>query len=651
MPHRLARFSAIKTIRGLALLTISFSLIVITGWVSQTPMILRIVEFGPTMKFNTAVCFLFSGLVLYTFTLKPSNRKIPLLLTLPIIIICGVTLIEYLFNIDVIATLLIEDNISSKSIGRMSVATMMCFLIFSLSFWLVSSKKQVNKQYGESVAIIIFITNLLSLIFFILRVPIEGRLKVMDTMAVHTSLSFIFLSISCSLVNPTIGFTSFLNSNRYGDKIIKSVLPVILILPILISSILSRLIDTAVLNIDLGLAVYSIVLILIGSVLITLYGKRINMILKQKVELEQSYNAVNQELLDYKYAIDQVMSVTIASPTQKILYVNDMFCETSGYSRTEILEEGYRLVQTDHHPPEFYEGMGKTVSMGQVWRGEILNKSKSGKTRWSHLTIIPFRNSEGEIYQHLTFEKDISLEKKAEELNRQYVHELKNKNKELQEFSYIASHDLQEPLRTITNYSGLLSKMYKSTLDKQGVEILQFIESAATRMQTLIHDILDYSRIGKEKEKTEIDTKSIVTQVIEDLSALINETNAKIKVGNLPTVHGAETEIRIVFQNLINNAIKFRKIDKTPSIEIGYQEEKTNHKFSIIDNGIGIAPQYKDKIFQIFQRLHKQSEYTGTGIGLAHCKKIIERHKGEIWFEPNDQQGTTFYFTIKKKQV
>ncbi|KYG72243.1 hypothetical protein MB14_09390 [Roseivirga ehrenbergii] len=470
-------------------------------------------------------------------------------------------------------------------------------------------------------------------------------------MAIHTSILFLLLGIACSLKNPNTGFIAFRNSDKIGDKMIKMILPFVLTVPVVLSLIFSLLNNERIISIDLGLAVFSVILIFIGSVLITVYGKNLNRIEEQKRLLQKSFDEVNKELLDYKYAIDQVMSVTIASPTQKILYVNDMFCETSGYSRTEILEEGYRLVQTDHHPPEFYEGMGKTASKGQVWKGELLNKSKSGKTRWSHLTIVPFRNSEGEIYQHLTFEKDITLEKKAEELNRQYVNELKNRNKELQEFSYIASHDLQEPLRTITNYSGLFSKMYKSTLDKQGVEILQFIESAATRMQALIHDILDYSRIGKEKTKTELNTKTIVTHVIEDLSTLINEANAQIKVGNLPTVYGAETEIRIVFQNLINNAIKFKKIDETPYIQIGYQEEELNHKFFVTDNGIGIAPHYKDKIFQIFQRLHKQSEYTGTGIGLAHCKKIIERHKGEIWFEPNDQQGTTFYFTIKKKQV
>ena len=244
--------------------------------------------------------------------------------------------------------------------------------------------------------------------------------------------------------------------------------------------------------------------------------------------------------------------------------------------------------------------------------------------------------------------RDISLKKKTEHLNRQYLKELEKKNAHLEEFSYITSHDLQEPLRTLINYSGLFKKRYSHVLDEQGLELLRYIESATNRMQVLIRDILEYTRIGKEVSKVNIDTQEVVAHVIQDLSSLIHDTNAEIKIDALPKIFGYETEIRLVFQNLISNALKFKKLDINPYIEIGCSKDSEIHKFFVADNGIGIKPKYKKKVFQIFQRLHNQLAYPGTGIGLAHCKKIIERHQGEIWYEPNNYQGTTFYFTIKK---
>tara|TARA_R110001599_G_scaffold57805_2_gene159201 strand:+ start:4257 stop:6191 length:1935 start_codon:yes stop_codon:yes gene_type:complete len=639
-----------KKMKALALIIISVGLLVILGWYTQNTTLLRVIELGPTMKFNTAFSFVLSGLVIVFISSSSINSKTYLPFSIAIFLISGITLTEYLFsNLNIIDYLAIQDNLSTKSPGRMSIATCLNFLLFSLSSWLITSSRKKYKKVGDYFIVIILILSTLSIISFLLQIPVNNRIAIIDTMAIHTSILFILLGIATSLKNPETGFIAFRNSHSAGDKMIRMVLPFILIIPVGLSIIFSILNNKNIIDVDLGLVLFSVILILVSSMLITLYGKNLNRLESQKKALEKSFEAVNKELLDYKYAIDQVLSVSIISPEQKLIYVNDAFCETSEYSRNELIGKGYELIRTDHHPAEFYEDLWATASNGNIWQGEILNLSKSGEKHWFHLTIVPFKSSEGVIFQYLTLAKNISLEKKAEQLNSQYLKELKSKNTELEEFSYIASHDLQEPLRTLTNYSGLFVRKYQDILDKQGIELLEFISSATLRMQTLIRDILDYSRIGKEKSKVEIDVQKVVEHVVQDLSVLINNSQTEIQINNsLPKIYGYETEIRLVFQNLIANSIKFKNINKKPYLEIEYNEGLHNHRFSVSDNGIGIDPNYKDKIFQIFQRLHKQSAYSGTGIGLAHCKKIIERHQGEIWFEPNSNQGTIFYFTIIK---
>jgi light-regulated signal transduction histidine kinase (bacteriophytochrome) len=221
-------------------------------------------------------------------------------------------------------------------------------------------------------------------------------------------------------------------------------------------------------------------------------------------------------------------------------------------------------------------------------------------------------------------------------------------NKDLEQFAFIASHDLQEPLRTISNYVGLIQKKYKSQLDEDADKYLGILLGAAIRMQSLIKDLLDYSRIGQVRILESIDCNTVMHQVIEDLDASIKETNTEIIVEKLPVIFGYP-EIKSLFQNLVVNAIKFRKKNEDPVIRISAVDKGKVWIFSINDNGIGIEDLYHEKIFTIFQKLHAVKEYAGTGIGLAHCKKIVELHGGDIWVDSEAGKGSTFYFSIQKK--
>jgi len=229
------------------------------------------------------------------------------------------------------------------------------------------------------------------------------------------------------------------------------------------------------------------------------------------------------------------------------------------------------------------------------------------------------------------------------------IKELKRSNKELEVFAYVASHDLQEPLRTITSFTQLLERRYRGKLDDDADEFIEFIVDGANRMKQMILDLLEYSRITTNgQEFKPVNIENIINYALDSLNVLIKENDAVIKFDNLPIVNGDESQLVRVFQNLISNAIKFRKDDKSPKICISAKKEGNEYIFKVADNGIGIEEQYLDVIFTIFKRLHTREEYEGTGIGLSVTKRVIERHGGKIWVESQLNKGTTFYFTIPK---
>lgn len=239
---------------------------------------------------------------------------------------------------------------------------------------------------------------------------------------------------------------------------------------------------------------------------------------------------------------------------------------------------------------------------------------------------------------------------RAEEEIKRYTKELERSNKELQQFAYVASHDLQEPLRMVGSFLQLLERRYSPQLDSNAKDFIHFAVDGAVRMQTLINDLLEYSRVGTRGKPFEhIKLNQVVAQAKKNLNVAIKENKAEIKCGKLPNIYGDDTQLTQVFQNLIGNAIKFHG-DKPPEITISSMRKNGDYEIMVKDNGIGIDPQYKEKIFLIFQRLHSREEYPGTGIGLAICKRIVERHGGTIWVESQVGEGATFHLSIPAKK-
>jgi PAS domain S-box-containing protein len=263
-----------------------------------------------------------------------------------------------------------------------------------------------------------------------------------------------------------------------------------------------------------------------------------------------------------------------------------------------------------------------------------------GEIRWirAHSSII--LDDRGQPLRIIGIAEDIT----AEALQRQ---ELARSNAELEQFAYIASHDLQAPLGIISSYAQLLQQLYQNQLDERAHKLIDNLVRGTVRMQRLIEDLLEYSRLGQEAEPFQLcNCQEIVADAIANLELLISTHNASIIYQNLPNARGSRSQLIQLFQNLIANSIKYCRRDRTPQITITAEKQGHLYQFAVRDNGIGIDPEYQDRIFKIFQRLHNQQEYSGSGIGLAICQKIVERHGGRIWVKSQPGQGSTFYFTL-----
>jgi light-regulated signal transduction histidine kinase (bacteriophytochrome) len=271
---------------------------------------------------------------------------------------------------------------------------------------------------------------------------------------------------------------------------------------------------------------------------------------------------------------------------------------------------------------------------------------KDGSKRYIEASVSLQKDSSGNPIGFRGIVRDITERKRAEESLKEKTEELARSNRDLEQFAYVASHDLQEPLRMVTNYVQLLARRYKSKLDPDADDFINFAVDGAIRMWRLINDLLTYSRVGTQnKGLKSTDCETVLKHSLDNLKIAIEENEAIITHDSLPTVMGDHLQLGQLFQNLIGNAIKFRG-EEPPRIHISASRNGGGWTFSVRDNGIGIAPEYAERIFVIFQRLHNREEYPGTGIGLAICKKIVERHGGCIWAESEVGKGTTFYFTL-----
>ena len=320
-----------------------------------------------------------------------------------------------------------------------------------------------------------------------------------------------------------------------------------------------------------------------------------------------------------------------------------------GYTAEEMIGKPIAVIAAPDRLDEMPNILARIRRGERVDHYETKRRRKDGEIIDISLTVSPIRNSEGTIVGASKVARDISDRKLAEKALVDQSERLARSNADLQEFAYIVSHDLQEPLRTVSTLSQLLRKRYGGRLDGNADELITMIADSAQRMSALIRDVLSYSRVINESSlppPQKVNPAKLVEWATDNLRAAIEESGASIETGHLPTVTADTATLSHLFQNLISNAIKYRS-RKPPVIRISGETKDSEWVFSVEDNGIGIAPEYHENIFGLFKRLHGR-EYDGTGIGLALCKQLVQKRGGRIWVESKPGEGSTFRFTIPR---
>ncbi|MBF0333578.1 MAG: PAS domain S-box protein [Alphaproteobacteria bacterium] len=351
------------------------------------------------------------------------------------------------------------------------------------------------------------------------------------------------------------------------------------------------------------------------------------------------------------------VSVVVTDPCGTLEYVNPRFLQVTGYSRDEVLGQNPRILASGETPREVYAEMWDTVNAGRSWAGEFKNKKKSGEHYWESALVAPILDDHDRVVHLIGIKEDVTAKRQAERslaeahvLLESQAAELSRSNQELEQFAYVASHDLRQPLRMISSYLTLLERHMKGALDDEAKTFMGYVRGGAAKMDALILSLLEYSRIGRgDRPFAPVALAEVVSDSLLMLDSAVAEAGAEVKVADgLPEVSGDRVELVRLFQNLIGNAVKYRAPGRAPVVTVDWTENGAEWLLSVADNGIGIPPAAFDRVFVIFQRLVSGDRYEGTGIGLAVCRKIAEHHGGRIWVESTEGQGSRFTVALPK---
>lgn len=602
------------------------------------------------MKFNTALGI---GSLALSIEIKSRGKAkqfwyiIPAVLALVLGFISGA---YYAIEADPwLDNFFVLDSHSSNNPGRMSLATALCMLSLAIAILLPNHKSKAARWSSTNLVTLVFLTGLISVFSVILQVPSSDRIFAFQTMALHTSLFFVILALSYAQQLTHDGYFALLFGSYTGSKLLRQSLLLVFILSLSLSYILMYLTEHGLLKSDFGIAVHGVVFILICGAGLNLIGIRIIRSEQIQKKLQLELDKQSRTLENFRDAIDASAIISITDTKGIITYVNENFTEISSYSKEELIGQTHRIVNSQYHPREFFKELWSHIGRGETWRGEIRNKRKDGSYYWVYSSIFPNYNEDGQITEYISIRQDITAKKEEELLrNSTYVQELEQKNRELEQFAYIASHDLQEPISTLLSFTSILEQQEDLALNPETKIHLDFIRSSGSRLQLLVKGLMDFANIGIGQEKRWVSNHELLAQVLEAKKSQLQSKEAHVNINLLPEVYAYADELKTVWQQLISNGLKFHKENEPPHIEISAEDQDTHWLFSVKDKGIGMNQKHLEKVFLIFRRVNAQSEYAGIGVGLAYCRKAIELHHGKIWIESEPNMGSIVYFTLPK---
>ncbi len=367
-------------------------------------------------------------------------------------------------------------------------------------------------------------------------------------------------------------------------------------------------------------------------------------------ELSRSLDELKESEERFRDLYDNApdLYVSVDAKTAAIVQCNNTMAAMLGRAKDDIIGSPIFDVYHADCMDLVHEAFETFVATGEVHRDDLILKKRNGEKLFVSLNVTALRDKDGQILRSRSVWRDISEQKAAERALAARTEELERSNEELKQFAFVASHDLQEPLNLIEGFLNVLNRTYGGKMGPDADEYIGYTLDGVARMRALIKDLQAYSRVQSKGEPfVDASLNEVADEAMKNLAAAVEESKAEVVIADLPTLPVDRGQIARLFQNLIGNALKYRKKDAPPVVRLDVVEEAGGAwRFSVRDNGIGIAPEFFDKVFVIFQRLHTKKHFPGTGVGLAICKRIVQRHGGRIWIESTPGQGSVFHFTL-----
>jgi PAS domain S-box-containing protein len=626
------------------------TLVLLVGWRLGVARLTDLIDGAAPMTPNTALALVLEGLGLACLTsMRAVVQRIGQSLGLAGAAIGAATGFQYLLGTDLgIDRVLANVPDMAQFGGRMPPLTAASILAVGLALYAV---RLPPVWMSHLPALLVAMTSFVALIGYGYGTATLYSFGRYGTIAAHAAAAFIVLGIGVIAVRDHDGITGVLRSPGPGGELSRRFLPMAILLPALLGWLRLRGQEAGLYDTAFGVALFAVTLTVILLIVTVRSAAWIDRVDLQRQHMLRDLDSARRDALEREInlaaVVDSSDDAIVGCSVNGIIRTWNSGAERLyGYSAEDAIGQSVRMLV----PPELQaelQGMMEACLDGKNIRNvQTTRVAKDGTLVAVSISAAPIRSANGSVIGLSAIARDVRKQLRMMQALESQTAELKRSNDELTQFAYVASHDLQEPLRMVASYTELLASRYQGQLDDRADKYIAHISEGASRMQRLIRELLDYARVGtRAKEMAPVDLAAVTQDVLRDLERLVEGAQAEIAVSPLPMVLGDDVQLGQVLQNLIGNAIKFRA-DRPPRVTVRAQREGRMWRVTVADNGIGIDMRFHDRVFEIFRRLHDRDAYDGTGVGLAVVKRIVERHGGRVWFESTPGEGTSFHFTV-----